>query len=91
MGKKKVLLKSKDKRSLADTASFLHELADKIEANDLILLKGEKEVEVHLPNHVVVELELEEKTKKKKGTKRQLEIEIEWYLDDKYHSPLKLG
>ena len=90
MGKKKVLLKSKDKRSLAEVASFLRELADKVEANDLVLLKGKDEVKVPFPSYVVVELELEEK-KKKKGTKRQLEIEIEWYLDEKHQAPIQLG
>ncbi|MBS1250188.1 MAG: hypothetical protein MAG431_01778 [Chloroflexi bacterium] len=91
MGKKTVLLKSEDKRSLANVAQFLRELADKIEANDLTLRQGKKEIKVPLPDPVILELELEEKKKKKKGTKRQLEIEIEWYVGGKSQKSIKIG
>lgn len=91
MSKKKVILKSKDKRRLSEVANFLRDLADKIEANDLILRQGEEEIKLHLPDPVVLELELEEKKKKKKGTKRQLEIEIEWYVGGKAQKSIKIG
>lgn len=91
MGKKKVLLKSENKRSLSEVAKFLHDLADKIEANDLTLVQGKSETKIPLPDIVELELELEEKDKGKKGVKRQLEIEIEWYPDRKGQKQIKIG
>ncbi|MEA2009019.1 MAG: amphi-Trp domain-containing protein [Chloroflexota bacterium] len=91
MGKKKVLLKSEDKRSLVEVAKFLRDLADKVETNDLILSQGKKKIEVPFPDIVALEFELKENKKKKKGTKRQLEIEIEWYPDGKNQETIQVG
>lgn len=77
-GKKDILLKSEEKRSLIDVANFLRELGDKIENNQLTLKQGGEEYNLTLPDPVTLELELEDKRKKGR-TKRQLEIEIEWY------------
>ncbi len=91
MSKKKVILKSKDKRRLSEVANFLRDLADKIEANDLTLRQGDEEIKLNLPDPVILELELEEKKNNKKGTKRQLEIEIEWYVGGKAQKSIKIG
>lgn len=77
-GDKTILLKSEEKRSLADVARFLRDLADKIENNQLTLKQGDQEFTLNLPDPVTLELELEDKDKKGR-TKRQFEIEIEWY------------
>lgn len=91
MAKKKILLKSEDKRSLAEVASFLRDLADKIERNQLVLMQGDKELNLSLPEMLTFEFELEDKFKKNKGTKRQLEIELEWYPDGPSRESVKLG
>ncbi len=80
-GKKNILLKSEEKRSLADVANFLRELADKIEHNQVTLKQGTQEYNLDLPDPVTLELELEDKDKNGR-TKRQIEIEIEWYLGE---------
>lgn len=91
MAKKTIIVKSEDKRSLREIASFLRDLADKIESNNLVLHQGEKEIALSLPEIVNFEFELEDKHKKKKGTKRQLEIELEWYPDGPSQESVKLG
>ncbi len=80
-GKKKVLMEMEEKRSLADVARFLRDLADKIERNQLTLQQGSEEIHLKLPDPITLEFELEEKHKKR-GVKRQLEIELEWYPDE---------
>jgi len=77
-GRKNVMMKSEEKRSLAEVAHFLRDLAGKIESNTLTLKQGGEEVSVSLPDPVTLEVELQEK-RKKGSKKRQLEIEIEWY------------
>ena len=84
-GKKTILMKSEEKRSLADLAGFLRELADKIEHNQLTMKQGGESYNLTLPDPVTLELELEDKDKKGR-TKRQLEIEIEWYLGEEEDS-----
>ena len=49
-----------------------------------------KEIEVDVPNNVVLELKVEEEDKKGK-TQRSLEIEIEWYDGDEAQGPVTLG
>lgn len=77
-GKKNILMKSEEKRSLAQVAAFLRELAGKIETNQLSLMQSGEEIQVTLTDPVTLEIELQEKHKKGLN-KRQLEIEIEWY------------
>ena len=91
MAKKKILVKSDVRMSLPDVATFMRELADKIESNQVTLQQAGDEVNITLPETVDFEIEFTEKQKKKKGTKKQLEIEIEWYQDGSKHQPVSLG
>ncbi|MFO8037107.1 MAG: amphi-Trp domain-containing protein [Anaerolineales bacterium] len=77
-GTEKVLMKSEEKRSLADVARFLRELADKIERNQLTLHQGGEEIVLELTDPLTLELKLEEEDKGTR-TKHQFEIELEWY------------
>lgn len=77
MGKKKILFKSDEPRDLNYVATFLRELADKLEQNEVTLRQGDDEVTIVLPDIVDFEVEVEEKVKKHK-TKRSLELEIDW-------------
>jgi len=80
-GKKKVLMEMEEKRSLADVAHFLRDLADKIERNQLTLQQGSEEIHLELSDPITLEFELEDKDKNGR-IKRQLEIELEWYPDE---------
>ena len=90
MGKKTILFKSKEHRSLSEVADFLRELADRLDKNEVVLQKNAEDVTLTLPDGVVFELEVQEKSKKGKTT-RELEIEIEWQEGDDAGAVLTLG
>ncbi len=80
-GTEVVLMESEEKRSLADVARFLRDLADKIERNQLTLQQGSEEYILPLPDPITLELKLEKEDKKGR-TKHEFEIELEWYPDE---------
>jgi amphi-Trp domain-containing protein len=90
MGKETVLFSSEEKKDLQSVAAFLHQLADKLAENKVTLLQGMEEIQVEIPNNVVLELKVEEELKKKK-TKQSLEIEIEWYVGEEVPGGVELG
>jgi amphi-Trp domain-containing protein len=90
MAKKNVLVKSDQRKNLADSAAFLRDLADKIESGKVTLVQGGKDVEVDLPETVSFELEYYEQPKKY-GVKKQLEIELEWTEGGKKKQGVSLG
>jgi len=65
-------------KSCQEIATFLREMADKMDNNQFTLKKGSQEVDLTLPNSIELELEVEEKSKQR-GIKREFEIELEWY------------
>ncbi len=79
MGQETVLFKSKERKGRQEIADFLHQLADKIAAGNLILRQGQEEVNLEIPDNLILEVEVEDEHKSKKGVRRQLEIEIKWY------------
>jgi len=81
MGKEIVLFKSEERKDLASVVAFLHQLADKLAENQVILRQGSTEIVVDIPDNVVLELKVEEEDKKGK-IKRTLEVEIEWIEGD---------
>ena len=90
MAKKNVLVKSDLRKSLPDAASFLRELADKIETGKVTLVHGGQDVLIDLPETVSFELEYYEQPKKH-GLKRQLEIELQWTEGGKKRQSVTLG
>ena len=90
MAKKNVLVKSDQRRNLADTAVFLRELADKVESGKVTLVQGGQDVVVDLPETVSFELEYYEQPKKH-GLKKQLEIELQWTEGGKNKQDVTLG
>ena len=90
MGKETVLFKSEERKDLASAATFLHQLADKLAKNQVILRQGSEEIIVDIPNNVVLELKVEEEDKKGK-IKRTLEVEIEWIEGDESGGVVTLG
>ena len=90
MAKKNVLVKSDQRKNLADAAVFLRELADKVESGQVTLVQGGQDVVVDLPETVSFELEYYEQPKKHR-VKKQLEIELEWTEGGKKKQDVTLG
>jgi len=90
MAKKNVLVKSDQRKNLADSAAFLRDLADKVESGKVTLVQGGQDVVVILPETVSFELEYYEQPKKH-GVKKQLEIELEWTEGGKKKQDVSLG
>ena len=90
MGKEIVLFKSEERKDLASVVAFLHQLADKLAENQVILRQGSEEIVIDVPDNVVLELKVEEEDKKGK-MKRTLEVEIEWIDGDDSGGAVSLG
>ena len=80
----------RENRFKKNVAAFLHQLADKLAENRVILRQGTQEIIVDIPNNVVLEIKVEEELKKKK-TQQSLEIEIEWNVGEADPGYLELG
>ena len=90
MAKKNVIVKSDLQKKLPDVASFLRELADKIETGQITLVQGGQDITVKLPDTLGFELEYYEQAKKR-GLKKQLEIELKWVEGGKKRQSVSLG
>ncbi len=90
MGKEIVLFKSEERKDLASVVAFLHQLADKLAENQVVLRQGSEEIVIDVPDNVVLELKVEEEDKKGK-IKRTIEVEIEWIEGDESGGVVTLG
>jgi amphi-Trp domain-containing protein len=81
MAKEIVLFKSEEKKDLQSVSDFLHQLADRLAHNKVILRRGAEEITLDISNQVILELKVEEENKKGK-TKHTLEVKIEWIKGD---------
>ncbi len=79
MGREIILFETEERKSASEIASFLRQLADKIEGKRVILRSGAKEIDLPMPSNMILEVKVEEEEKKGK-TKRSLEVEIEWII-----------
>ena len=77
MGAKNIIFKSEEPKTRGEVATFLRELASRIETGTVIFKRGEEEVSLALPEKVILEIKAEIKTKPGK-VKHALEVEIEW-------------
>ncbi len=77
MAKKSIRFRSKERRDLQDVAELLHQLADSLENNALILRQGEQETRIEVPDTVRVKIKAKEKAKKR-GTKNTLTLQLAW-------------
>ena len=82
MGRETVLFKSEQKMSIGDAVVFLREVADKLEKQQVILIQGDKEVTLNIPDRIELEVKAEKEVGKRK-TKEKLEFEIEWIVGDR--------
>jgi amphi-Trp domain-containing protein len=90
MAKEIVLFKSEERKDLQSVSAFLHQLADSLENNQVILRQGTEEITLDIPNQVILELKVEEEDKKGK-TKHTLEVEIGWIEGDESGGVVTLG
>ncbi len=79
MGRETVLFKSEEKKDVQSVATFLRELADKVEQQKVVLKQGNKTVKLKIPRTVELEVKAEREDSKRKS-KKKLEIEIEWVV-----------
>lgn len=84
------MFKSEEKKDLPSVATFLRQLTDKLDENQVILRQGTEGIVLDIPNNVILELKVEEKDKKGK-MKRTLEVEIEWIGGDMLCGEAVLG
>lgn len=91
MAKEIRLFKSEERKNRSEVSAFLHQLADKVGAGQVILRQGQEEVALDLPHNLILEIQVEDEDKKRKGIQHSLEIEIKWFDDDAAGGPLELG
>ena len=91
MGKETRLFRSEERKSRAEVAAFLHQIAEKIESGQVILRKGEEELFLELPSNLILEVQVEDEDKKSKGIQHSLELEIKWYDHNSASGALELG
>ena len=91
MGKEVRLFKSEERKSRPEVTAFLRELADKIDAGEVLLRQGSEEIKLEIPQNLVLEIQVEDEDKGSKGTEHSLELELAWYDGDEQGGPLELG
>jgi len=91
MGREKRLFKSEEQKSSSEVSTFLHQLADKISENKIVLRQGQEEISLELPNKLTLEIQVEDEEKGAKGTQHSLEVEIKWFDNDETTGTLELG
>lgn len=90
MARETVLFKSEKRKDLHSVVDFLHQLADRLAQNEVTLRQGNQELQLSIPNQVVLEVKVEEETQQN-ANKRSLEIEIEWIEGEAGTGSLSLG
>ena len=90
MGLETRLFKSEERKNRTEVTAFLHQLADKISAGRVVLSQGATELDLELPENLILEVQVEDEDKGMKGTQHSLEVEIKWYDSDEGGGPLEL-
>jgi amphi-Trp domain-containing protein len=90
MGKEIRLVKSEERSSLSEASAFLHQLADKLSAGQVVLRQGSEELVLQIPGSLILEVQVEDEDKGSRGIQHSLEVELKWF-DDEQDGPLELG
>ncbi|MGC9396517.1 MAG: amphi-Trp domain-containing protein [Anaerolineae bacterium] len=90
MAKKSILFRSKERRDLQDVAALLHQLADSLENNELVLRQGERETRIEMPGSVQVKIKATEKAKRR-HTKHTLAVKLAWRDDEEGYGHVTIG
>ena len=91
MGRETRLFKSEEKKSRAEVAQFLRQIAEKLETGQVILRRDQEEIALQLPQNLILEVQVEDEDKKRKGIQHSLELEIKWFDGEAGDGPLELG
>ena len=91
MGKEVRLFKSEEKMTRDNVGQFLHQLADKILAGQVILRQAGEELVLEMPHNLILEIQVEDEDKKRKGIQHSLEVEMKWFDNGGEAGPLELG
>lgn len=91
MSREKRLFKSEERKTRAEVEAFLHQLADKLVSGQVVLIQGQEELVLDIPQELVLEVQVEEEDKGRKGTQHSLEIEIKWYENGLESPSVELG
>ena len=75
------LLKSKGDFSREELAAFFESLAERVRAGDMTLGTGDNALAMDLPGTFRTTMEVTD-SRKRRGIERELEIEIDWYVDE---------
>lgn len=75
------MLKSKGDFSREELAGFLENLAERVRAGDMTLGTGDNALTMDLPGTFRTTMEVTD-SRKRRGIERELEIEIDWYVDE---------
>ena len=90
MGEERQRFASEERMSRSDLVAFIRQLADKIEAGEVILRQGEEEITLQIPARVILEVEVEDEDKGAKGVEHSFELEVTWF-DDESGGPLEIS
>ena len=90
MGRETRLFKTQERKARSDVSDFLHLLADKISNGQVVLSRGDEEINLQLPHNLILEVQIEDEDKGTKGIQHSLEVEIKWFDNDDQGGSLEL-
>ena len=90
MGRETRLFKIEERENRSDVSVFLHQLADKVSAGELVISKGNEDIKLQLPQNLVLEEQVEDEDKGARGIQHSLELEIKWFDGDDQGGTLEL-
>ncbi len=82
MGNETRLFRVEERKNRSEVAQFLRQMADKIDAGEVVLRQGSQEQVLNLPDNLILEIQVEDEQKGNQGIQHSLEIEIKWFDDD---------
>ncbi len=82
MGNETRLFKAEERKNRSEVAQFLRQMADKIDAGEVVLRQGSQEQVLNLPDNLILEIQVEDEQKGNQVIQHSLEIEIKWFDDD---------
>ena len=87
--KKRVMVESREKKTPAEAAAFLREIADRIEKQEIVFNQGEKKSKIKLPATFLFKFSAKEKPALN-DIKYVISLDLKWTEGDLNHSGLKL-
>ena len=87
--KKRVMLDSREKKTPAEAAAFLRDIADRIEKQEIIFSQGEKKTRIKIPAAFLFRFSAKEKPVIN-DTKYAISLDLKWTEEDLKHSGLKM-